>query len=50
MNDEPTVSTGASVEANQPAKPWVEPKLVKLEAGEAQHSGNMFYDGISGNS
>jgi hypothetical protein len=47
LNDEPTTPAQACVGANEAAKPWVEPKLVKLQAGGAQVGVSGFYDGSS---
>ena len=48
MNEEKNVSAMPRSEPTEAPRPWVEPSLVKIEAGAAENGGGGLYDGITG--
>jgi hypothetical protein len=46
LNDEPTAPAKQAVQPDDATKPWVEPKLVRLEAEEARAGSSHLYDGL----
>jgi hypothetical protein len=41
LNEEPTASRNTPLEASETLKPWIEPSLLKLEAGQAE-TGSLY--------